>query len=522
MAKSTPLALDQGYDPTDINSSPIASPLETAVQAYLLNNNANNPQQDTSGNANGVQTAQIGPYGSHILVKNPDNGWAGQASNFIAGAGQQYLQGQTLQKRQQFIQGVHQIMSSPNQTQQDRMNALLDLQAQHGTDYGIGINDIANKLGLTKGQAQDTLTPGQRMQSLMTGLQTGQLDPDQAHQQALNIDQNYQQTQPALANAMNQSYTQKLDGLIKSKLGPQYEANTDFITTGKGSPYQVSGVGASNDPNYNALPPTDALKKLQQENPGYASQLQMMADGRGGKISASNRSTRSQQMTQDLAFFYPGVDVDNLNQRVDTLKDFSSGPTSKNIVAFNTALQHLNTLNNIIPKLNNSPSEAFNGIAQPLEAATGVGNNPNVSSFNTTKIALAGELATAYKNSGATQEEINSIQNSIKSSGNPDNLKAAVQSAVTLLGGKLKALQAKWGNTYNSPGDKQGPGGNPIISPESQQIINSIGGEGQGQQEGQQYNVPDGRIGVIGPDGKKYSLPQNQLQEAINQGYKQL
>lgn len=500
MAKSTPLTLDQGYDPTDVNSSPIASPLENAVQAYLLNNNANNPQQDTSGNANGVQTAQIGPFGSHILVKNPDNGWAGQASNFLAGAGQQYLQGQTLQKRQQFIQGVHQIMSSPNQTQQDRMNALLDLQTQHGTDYGIGLNDMASKLGLTKGQAQNTLTPGQRIQSLISGLQTGQTSPDQAHQQALTIDPNYQQTQPDLSGAINQSYTKQLDTMIKSKLGPQYEANPDFISTGKGNPYQIAGVGASNDPNFSSLPPADALKKLQQENPGYSSQLQQIASGQGGKISSSNRSPRSQQMMQDLSFFYPGSNVDNINQKVDTLKDFASGPTSKNIVAFNTALQHLNTLNGLVPKLNNSGSEWFNGVAQPLEAGTGIGNNPSVSSFNTTKTALAGELATAYKNSGATQEEINSIQKDIKSSGNPDNLKASVQSAVTLLNGKLQALQSKWGNTFSNQGDPQGPGGKPIISPASQQIINNLSGEGQGQQGGQvgQYQVGDARnIGGI-------------------------
>ena len=217
MAKSTPLSLDQGYDPTDVNSSPLASPLENAVKSYLINNQANNPQQDTSGTAAGIQTAQIGPFGSHILVNNPQQNWATQASGFIAGAGQQYLQGQDLQNRQKFIQGVHSIMST-GAPQQDKMNALLDLQAQHGTDYGIGINDIANKLGLTKAQPQNTLSPAQRLAQLTTGLQTGQVDPDTAHQQALNIDPNYQTTQPAFANSLNQSYTQKLDQLVKSKL----------------------------------------------------------------------------------------------------------------------------------------------------------------------------------------------------------------------------------------------------------------------------------------------------------------
>ena len=62
-----------------------------------------------------------------------------------------------------------------------------------------------------------------------------------------------------------------------------------------------------------------------------------------------------------------------------------------------------------------------------------------------------------------------------------------------LLGGKLSAVQTKWGNTFNLPGDAQGPGGQPIISPASQQIMQKLGGEGQsnGQQQNGNNNQQD-------------------------------
>lgn len=479
---NTPTQYQQdGSQPTSesaesaIPTSPVITPMMRAAMAFMQNNQSPN-------GASPIKTVNIG--GHNILQTNSPGDNIARMNDTVSqglnGIASQYINQKNMDNRQSFIQSIHQIMSTMA-PQQDKMNALLDLQAAHGTDYGLGINSIASKLGVNKPAAASLQNPAQRIQQL---LQMGQLDPDKAHQTAVQqLGANYATTNPELANSIqgtaNKTVLDQANQVVQKQFGPGYEINPDWVTSGKGNMVQAKQTAVSNDPNYNTLAPTDALAQLKQQNPGYAAQLQMYADGRGGKLSASNRSPRVQQMVQDLAFLYPGIDIDNINQRVDTLKDFSSGKTSQNITAFNTALQHLNNINDLIPKLNNSPSGWFNSIAQPLESGTGIGNNPNVAAFNNTKTALSGELATAYKASGATQEEINQIQKGISSSSNPDNLKAAVQSSVQLLGGKLQALQAKWGNTYNSPGDLQGPGGKPIISPASQAIIQKLGGEGQ-------------------------------------------
>lgn len=460
-------------DPSAESAVPTAPVLTPMMKAAMQFMQSAQQQPDSSG----IRTAKVGPY-PILQTNSPGDNIARMndtVSSGLANIAGQYVQNKNMENRQNFIQSIHQIMST-NAPQQDKMNALLDLQTAHGTDYGLGIDAIASKLGLNKPATGAQQDPASRIMQLV---KIGQLDPDSAHQAAIQaLGTDYAKKNPQLAgtiqNAANSTVLSHANQVIQQQFGPGYEINPDWIATGKGSMVQPKSTAVSSDPAYAGLSPANALAQLKQQNPGYAAQLQMYADGRGGKISPNNRNPKNMQMQQDLAFLYPGIDVDNINQRVDTLKDFSSGKTSQNIVAFNTALQHLNYLNDLIPQMKNSPSSWFNSAAQNLEQGTGVGNNPAVANFNNTKIALSGELATAFKNSGATQEEINQIQKGINSASNPDNLKAAVSSAATLLGGKLSALQDKWGNTYNQQGDLQGPGGKSIISPASQQIINKL------------------------------------------------
>lgn len=467
--------------PSNLGYGPM-TPMMRAAAMFLNNQQGNN--------GGGINTAQIGPYGSHILVKNSptegiDNLNAAVGST-ISGVASNYLQQQQQQNRQSFIGSVHDIMNT-NAPQQDKMNALLDLQDAHGTDYGLGLNNIAQKMGLGKSSPASMQNPAQRIQQL---LNMGQLDPDTAHQQAVSqLGANYASKNPALAasiqNSANQTVLQKADQAIKQQMGQGYEVNLDWVQTGKGSPYQAVGVGISNDPNYNTLPPAQALQKLQQENPGYAAQLQMYVQGRGGAISASNRSARTQQMIQDLAFLYPGMDIDNVNQRVATLKDFSSGKSSQQIQSLNTVGQHLDTLNTLAGKLtSNQGWPLTNSLVQGVESATGRGDAATLKQFNFTKQALSDEIATTLKGAAGTDPQMEGIAKQIDSANSPQMLQGVIKTAANLITARLNSAQTKWGNTFNMPGDPQGAGGKPIIAPATQSILQKLGGQGEGQQSG--------------------------------------
>lgn len=271
MAKSSPLAfdpnanevnLDSYYNPSDPTSTPMSSPLENAVRQFLTSNATNNNQNGP------IQTAQIGPYGSHILVKNQGNNWADQVNGVLAGMGQQYLQQKQMQNRQTFIQGVHQIMST-SAPREDKMEALLDLQSQHGTDYGIGINDIADKLGLNKGATPGTSSSSPSKSDLVLGkFQLGgnvnvngkNLDltnPDDMHSYAMTqLGPNYDQKYPEVAQAIIQKVQSLVpqepispDDIAKMAANAGVTANGPGATApGAAAPAPMAGAPAAGAP----------------------------------------------------------------------------------------------------------------------------------------------------------------------------------------------------------------------------------------------------------------------------------
>lgn len=111
--------------------------LEQLAQLIMLNQRQ--PQQ--------LPTANIG--GRNILVKQGSNplARAGNAGmDALFGLAQNYTAMQTIHKRNQFMQGVQQIASSAK-TPDEKINDLVGLYSQHGTDYGLGVKDIVQQYG---------------------------------------------------------------------------------------------------------------------------------------------------------------------------------------------------------------------------------------------------------------------------------------------------------------------------------------------------------------------------------------
>lgn len=457
-----------GYSPESaVPSSPVTTPMMRAAMSFI---NANQNQQPNPGSA--IRTVNIG--GHPILQTNSPGDEAANVNARVGGdltnIANQYLGQKNMDNRQNFIQSVHQIMGA-TAPQQDKMNALLDLQTAHGQDYGLGVDAIAAKLGLNRPATAAQQDPATRIAQL---LKIGQLNPDQAHSQAVQtIGPDYAAQHPELGTAIqdsaNRTVLEQANQVVQKQFGPGYEINPDWVATGKGEMVHPKVMGISGDAALSQLPPDQARAALKQQNPGYADYLQKIADG---TMTITGRGSKQiQVIKQDLAMLYPGIDEIQLKNRQDTNKDFTSGKESNNIKALNTSIGHLDTLNGLIDQLHNTPAAIWNGPAQAFESATGIGNNPAVKQFNVTKNALAGELAAVFKNSGGTDTEIANISKDINSADNPENLKAVVKSAVSLLNSRLGAIQNKWQNSFNLPGDRKFP----VLSQKSQGIINKLG-----------------------------------------------
>lgn len=136
-------------------------PLPTEVQPNL----PYQPQTslDSLATAFAMQQPQGQNYGPEVPatmgldVTPPDKKLV--MGQYLQNLGMQYKTHQREQQGRQFLKGVHDIMSA-NLEHGDRVNKLIDLKAQHGTDYGLGLDEIIKNVDIvwkpsTKEEAYD-------------------------------------------------------------------------------------------------------------------------------------------------------------------------------------------------------------------------------------------------------------------------------------------------------------------------------------------------------------------------------
>jgi hypothetical protein len=153
------------------------------------------------------------------------------------------------------------------------------------------------------------------------------------------------------------------------------------------------------------------------------------------------------QMTRDqmvaLAKRYdPSYDEKLYAPRQALIKNFTSGVYSQKINALNTATGHIATLTNDVNKLGNTnfgPGNIVKNAVLPL-----VGFGPTAGA----KLSISGvtgELANAFKASGATDHEIKSLS-VINANSTPADIQAYVTSATELMASKISEIE----NTYSA------------------------------------------------------------------------
>jgi hypothetical protein len=67
-----------------------------------------------------------------------------------------------------------------------------------------------------------------------------------------------------------------------------------------------------------------------------------------------------------------------------------------------------------------------------------------VKKFNTSATAVSGELATVFKSTSGTDQEIKEWRQNMDTAGSPEQIQAFVDQGIELLGGRLRALQMQY------------------------------------------------------------------------------
>jgi hypothetical protein len=144
-----------------------------------------------------------------------------------------------------------------------------------------------------------------------------------------------------------------------------------------------------------------------------------------------------EKVLADLNQYDPTFDAINYQSRYRTRQDFTSGKSAQNITSFNTAIGHLGTLQSAANGLGNSWSPLYNTIANFVESARG---NPRIVRFETAKQAVADELTRAFRGTGGNVSDIKDWEKNLNAANSPEQLKAAIEQAVNLLGSRIESV----------------------------------------------------------------------------------
>lgn len=264
---------------------------------------------------------------------------------------------------------------------------------------------------------------------------------------------------------------------------------------GMQSPQATSG--GQQAPSTAALTGDDFLKTLP---PSAALQVKSLAEGKmpfpGG---FALKSPYWQQMIQAVGQYDPTFDAVNYNARAGTRKDFTSGKTAQNITALNTAMSHLDSLNNAYNELGNSDYPSYNKIANYLGNATGnqkiQGDTARVS---TDAEAVSHELAKVFRSTGMSEGEIKAWKEKIDTNTTPAQQKAVIGGAIDLMNGRIQALGQQYNKGMGTTKD-----GLELLSPEAQQAYQRLSGGEKGSSATKQGGISDGVTATNPKTGQK-------------------
>ena len=129
--------------------------------------------------------------------------------------------------------------------------------------------------------------------------------------------------------------------------------------------------------------------------------------------------------------------------KTKVLKDFSTGVQGKQVNAFNTAIDHLATMDKLADALKNNDVKAFNYLGNVIAKQTG---QPAPTNFDAAKQIVTAEIIKAVVASGGGVKERQEAETNIANSNSPAQLKGVINTYTQLMGGQLNSLGLQYEN----------------------------------------------------------------------------
>lgn len=180
---------------------------------------------------------------------------------------------------------------------------------------------------------------------------------------------------------------------------------------------------------------------------------------------AALRNPRQAALMAQVAQQYPDFDATQFPARTSAARAFSTGPQSQQVQAANTALNHLDTLQQLAAAQKNGNIQLFNQISNTLGAQFGKAAPSDLKAAVT---MVAPEITKAVVGAGGGVEDRNKAAAALNPNYSPDQMAGAVGTMQDLLGGRLMETQ----RTYQrSTGRKDFA--DTFLSPAAQRVLAS-------------------------------------------------
>jgi hypothetical protein len=185
--------------------------------------------------------------------------------------------------------------------------------------------------------------------------------------------------------------------------------------------------------------------------------------------------------------------------RTKANKDFSTGIQGRQVTAFNTAIDHLSTMDKLSDALQNNDIKAFNYLGNIVARQTG---QPAPVNFDAAKQIVTAEIIKAVVASGGGVRERQEAEANFATANSPAQLKGVINTYKQLLGGQLNSLGLQYQNTTGRTDfDKK-------LTGEAKQAFTSVR---------EQHNASANQTTVTTSDGKVYTFPTLEAADKFKQ-----
>lgn len=186
---------------------------------------------------------------------------------------------------------------------------------------------------------------------------------------------------------------------------------------------------------------------------------------------AALRTPYWQRMLGNVVNFDPDFDQVNYGARYATRKDFTSGKSSQNIKALNTAIGHLGQLYSQIGGTSSTNFTPYNSVANATSKIFG-SSGPTL--YDQTAGAVSSELTQVFRGSGGAEADVQRYLGELNSNASLEQKQAAIRNIMGLLNSRLEAVRdqyAKGMGTTAQPLE--------VLDPHAKEVVSAVMGEGK-------------------------------------------